>query len=145
MRYQKKRASVRASPSRMILTFGLMTNGSASSSRKACMILPSREANSSPLVLSLICDISTFSREFVPNSASNRIGSADRPTHRFISIPLSSKKMPSVASLSTLRFTDSGNRIRSRPAKRSFSDSSASPSRGCPAASSMSWMEYMCG
>jgi len=81
------------------------------------------------------CDISTFSRELIPNRALVTAGSEDLPTHKYMSTPLSSKKIPLLVSLSTLRLATFGSKILFRPAVLAVP---LLPSAGSPAVESMS-------
>ena len=141
MRCQKKRDSRPWSPSRTIVTLAYRVWW-VSSSRKANTIALRREAKSLPIFCSLTCyvkdmtvtvcfrttscnvtrrvnicdltcDMLTPSSEFIPNKELSIAGSEDLPTHKNISTPLSSKKIPLLDKRSTVRLSTRGNMMRS--------------------------------
>lgn len=114
MRCQKKRDSSPWSPSRTMVTLANRHWG-VSSSRRAETRALRREAKSLPIFCSPTCDMSTPSNELIPNKELSMAGSDDLPTHRNMSTPLSSKKIPLLANLSTVRLSKRGNKMRSCP------------------------------
>ena len=138
---QKNRDSRPWSPSLTIVTLAMRVSGE-SSSLKADTIALTREAKSFPLVCNWTCDMSTPSKEFVPNKELRIAGSEDLPTHKNMSSPLSNKKMPLLASLSMVRSSTLGSSMRFFPA--TFSDV-VLPADGRPALELMLCSENMRG